>query len=349
MISEILVMAMPDENAVENDTTLPTRKQHTRLLGTYLIALPVILLGLLFWVWPVPTGTDDTWVPLSAWGWKLGDDTRLLVIVVIAAALGGYIHAATSFADFVGNRSFEESWRWWYVLRNFIGIALALLFYFVVRGGLLATNADANEMSVYGIAAVAGLSGLFSKQATDKLEEVFTTLFKTETGRGDDLRKDKLRHKKLVSEVMIPVDKIRHINCQPGDEKSVPFDQLKQMLKNMVTRVIILQGGNRILYLIHQSLIFRFIAEKHLDAEGSSTEFKVSEATLADLLGHADFSEVVSGRLAFVPLSATVGDAKRAMNAVEGCQDVIVTANGDRNEPVAGWLTNADIARLLER
>jgi hypothetical protein len=48
----------------------------------------------------------------------------------------------------------------------------------------------AGDLSPYGVAAVAGLAGLFSKQATDKLREVFETLFKTEkvTDRANPLK-----------------------------------------------------------------------------------------------------------------------------------------------------------------
>ena len=82
--------------------------------------------------------------------------------------------------DFVGNRRFVGSWTWWYLLRPFIGVALALLIYFAVRGGLIAASTGAGGLSPYGVAAIAGMAGLFSKQATDKLREVFETLFKTD-------------------------------------------------------------------------------------------------------------------------------------------------------------------------
>jgi hypothetical protein len=36
------------------------------------------------------------------------------------------------------------------------------------------------NLSPHGIAAIAGLDGMFSKQATGKLREVFETLFKTD-------------------------------------------------------------------------------------------------------------------------------------------------------------------------
>jgi hypothetical protein len=67
-------------------------------------------------------------------------------------------------------------------------MALALVFYFVVRGGFLTTSGGAKDINPYGIAALAGLVGMFSKQATDKLSEVFSTLFRAAKGEGDDKR-----------------------------------------------------------------------------------------------------------------------------------------------------------------
>jgi hypothetical protein len=106
-------------------------------------------------------------------------EVRLIVLVLVSAALGSYIHAATSFADFVGNRRISSSWVWWYVLRMFIGASLALIFYFALRGGLLTAGTGASNISPFGVTAVAAMVGLFSKQATDKLSEVFDTLFRS--------------------------------------------------------------------------------------------------------------------------------------------------------------------------
>jgi hypothetical protein len=44
----------------------------------------------------------------------------------------------------------------------------------------------------YGVAALAALAGMFSKQATDKLDEIFTTMFKTSEQAGDAQRSHKL-------------------------------------------------------------------------------------------------------------------------------------------------------------
>jgi IPT/TIG domain-containing protein len=104
--------------------------------------------------------------------------------------LGSFIHGATSLADYMGNNRFSRRWTWFYVLRPVIGMALALVFYFVIRGGFLTTNVGPTDINPYGIAALAGLVGMFSKQATDKLSEVFTTLFRS--GEGDQKRSDPL-------------------------------------------------------------------------------------------------------------------------------------------------------------
>ncbi len=117
-------------------------------------------------------------------------DERLLLLVIVAGMLGSFVHGATSLADYIGNNRFSRRWTWFYLLRPVIGMALALVFYFVIRGGFLTTNVGATDINPYGIAALAGLVGMFSKQATDKLSEVFSTLFRS--GEGDQKRADPL-------------------------------------------------------------------------------------------------------------------------------------------------------------
>lgn len=125
-------------------------------------------------------------------------ETRLLLLVLLAGAIGSYVHAASSFVDYLGNRTFISSWVWWYLLRPFIGMMLALLFYFVFRGGFVTAgvnqggDAAVSFINPFGVAALAGLVGMFSKVAADKLNELFTTLFKPASGQGDAKRGDKL-------------------------------------------------------------------------------------------------------------------------------------------------------------
>jgi hypothetical protein len=116
-------------------------------------------------------------------------EARLLLIVLLAGALGSYIHALQSLVDFSGNATLKASWTWWYIARPFLGMALALIFYAALRGGLLAgTPADIKYVNPYGSFTIAALAGMFTDQATQKLADIFDVLFKS-----DDKRKDKLK------------------------------------------------------------------------------------------------------------------------------------------------------------
>jgi hypothetical protein len=148
-------------------------------LGLYLVSISILLVYLIFEFWPTyeldgSIAIRDSTITLfgSAVRFTASIEVRLILLVLVSAALGSYVHAATSFADFVGNRRLSSSWVWWYVLRMFIGASLALIFYFALRGGLLTAGAGASNISPFGVTAVAAMVGLFSKQATDKLEGV---------------------------------------------------------------------------------------------------------------------------------------------------------------------------------
>jgi CBS domain-containing protein len=275
-------------------------------------------------------------------------EIRLFLLVILAAGVGSYIHAATSFATYVGNKSFVASWTWWYLLRPFIGVALALVFYFVIRGGLLSVQSDPADFSPYGIAAVAGMVGIFSKQATDKLEEVFTNLFRTEPGKGDDKRRNKLRDAIPVTDAMVPLRKIRKVVLPTGKTASdVKLADLFKILNEGFTRVPIFDESNICRYVIHQSLIYRFVARKSIEAAPPQS-LDLGIATLEDLLAFENVTNYVRDALAFVSPTATLGEAQAEMDKNEDCQDILVTTTGTSEGPVVGWLTNADIVRHIK-
>ncbi|MGW2744987.1 hypothetical protein [Streptomyces sp. NPDC001450] len=172
----------------------------TAVLGVFLLADVVVLCGVLLSLWPAlldtvradaESGATAGWSPFGLGEWALTADTAMLLAVICASALGSFVHAATSFATYVGNRRLYASWLWWYLLRAGIGVALALLVYFLLRGGLFAGGSGAGATNPYGFAGIAGLCGLFSKQATDKLREVCDTILSTSSD-GDRERRDKL-------------------------------------------------------------------------------------------------------------------------------------------------------------
>lgn len=183
-------------------------------LGSILLTVGLVLPYLLVTVWPAvvkttgPNAAAGKETNIELFGFislKADTDKALLLAVILASAVGSYVHVATSFTDYVGNRRLTWSWAWWYILRISIGVALAVVFYFAVRAGFLATDAPSKDINPYGIAAVAGLVGLFSKQASDKLQEVFKTLFRTARGEGDEKRADSIDNPKpLIAGVEPP-------------------------------------------------------------------------------------------------------------------------------------------------
>jgi hypothetical protein len=190
----------------------PLKLGARRFLVVYLIGFAIFLIGaivFLSWFDFTPLASDTTYGIIHAtpkdsyttlkpaaygimktpWGlWWLSLNIQLLLLATSAGALGSYIHGLKSLADFLGNRTAKTSWFYFYLTRPFLGAALAVLFYAVIRGGFMAgTPADANAVNPYGVIAVCGLVGMFSDRASQKLSEVFETMFRT-----DDTRKDKL-------------------------------------------------------------------------------------------------------------------------------------------------------------
>lgn len=108
---------------------------------------------------------------------EIWDEVRLLWIVILAGALGSLIHAVRSVYWYVGNRDLVWSWIGKYLLMPFSGSALAVVFYFVVRGGFFSPQAGFANTSPFGFAAMAALVGLFSEPAVLKLKQIAETVF----------------------------------------------------------------------------------------------------------------------------------------------------------------------------
>jgi hypothetical protein len=110
-------------------------------------------------------------------------ETRLLLLVMLAGALGSLMHSLRSLYWYTGNRMMVWSWVGFYLLLPFTGAILSVIFYFVVRGGFFSPQASFENTSPFGFAALSALVGLFSPQATLKLKEVAETIFtKPESG-----------------------------------------------------------------------------------------------------------------------------------------------------------------------
>jgi len=115
----------------------------------------------------------------------------VLIMVILLGTLGGLIHLASSLTIFVGNRDLKRSWIVYYLLAPVQGAALAPLLYLLLKSAVLAPQysdgGGTQNLNLTAIYAFAALTGLFSKQAVEKLADVFATIF------GSIEAKDKTR------------------------------------------------------------------------------------------------------------------------------------------------------------
>jgi hypothetical protein len=107
---------------------------------------------------------------------KADAELRVVLLVSATGTLGSLVYMGNSFIYHAGFGDLSSRWFWWYLKRPALGALLSLIAYFVLRGGLL--TATSGELNIYGILALSGLTGLFSRQAIDKLADVFDTVVK---------------------------------------------------------------------------------------------------------------------------------------------------------------------------
>ena len=196
---------------------------------------------------------------------------------------------------------------------------------------------------------MAALVGMFSKQAVDKLRELFDSLFRTGPGGGDELRADKLKPNQMVEKVMIPRSKIVAVVIPDGQTaQDVRILALHERLGGVVTRVPVFRADDSLLCVVHQSLIFKYLADAGIRAAKSDQPFATGTRTLADLLAAEGMQALVQDAVAWVARGTLLSDAKERMEATRGCQDVFVTEHGRPDEPVLGWLTDAELRRAAQ-
>jgi hypothetical protein len=153
----------------------PVKPAGIVLLALVILALLVFAVYCLIAVWPVkPAVTGPTTSHVVGIRLSLDQEQRLFVVVAVTGALGGLIHGARSLYTYVGNRILLRSWLLFYLSLPLIGAGLAVLFYLILRGGLV--TGTAAQVNFFGFAAVSALVGLFTPEAALKLQQIFTTL-----------------------------------------------------------------------------------------------------------------------------------------------------------------------------
>ena len=151
----------------------------------YFVGFFLILSFLLLKFWPSPSGEAQPMakeILLGPVSLKISEEVQLILVVALTGALGGCAFSANSFASHVGKGSFKTSYTCWYILRPIVSSILAVIFYFAFRGAFLSLSASTQDLDIFGIAALGGIVGLFSKETLDKLKELFDRILPTGQG-----------------------------------------------------------------------------------------------------------------------------------------------------------------------
>ena len=168
----------------------------------------------------------------------------------------------------------------------------------------------------------------------------------------------------LVTDCMTTKSRIRCSDLKELKEKTI-----SDILKNKEGRFIIVDENEVVQHVIHRSIFERFISlvalkqcevyKKEAEEENNikdnvengdkdearnNNNLKTSEeVTFQDFLNCSD-DKISNFRedkgFAVVSVHSNLLEAKKAMEAKNNCQDVIVTENGDKNKKIEGWITN---------
>ncbi len=146
-----------------------------------------------------------------------------------------------------------------------------------------------------------------------------------------------------VATAMILIGKAERRQLKAGEKpEDLKIKELvEQMTKAKRQRLPVLDEKGAALYIIHLSSLTEFIARESLRGAPPAD---IEKLTIGQLKVSAKdlFDKIVAWRP--VPRGGTLADAKRAMESQADCSDVFVTESGGADEPVLGWVTNADIA-----
>jgi len=115
--------------------------------------------------------------------------SRLLLLVLLAGALGGCFHALRSLWSYVGDRSLKRSWTLMYIFLPINSAALAFIFFLIISAGNGFFTQPAGSNTCYWIIGIAALVGLFSQQAFEKLKTIADAFFAPPAPRSEPLSK----------------------------------------------------------------------------------------------------------------------------------------------------------------
>jgi hypothetical protein len=160
------------------------------LTAVYLILFTIILLVAIVQCWPSSITPKGQVNPIShpkflLWTFSVSNEACLIMVVILAGALGGQVRSLRSLAWYAGNKELKKSWLLQYIVSPFVGATLAIVTYLIIRGVFVSAGPTIQQSSVYVYAGIASIVGIASEPVALKLKQVTESFF-TKPGEGKD-------------------------------------------------------------------------------------------------------------------------------------------------------------------
>ncbi len=160
-----------------------------------------------------------------------------------------------------------------------------------------------------------------------------------------------------VVDAMMPVGRIIRLDLTkeqtPGkiviSDVSAKFDSVGANTLR-ISRLPIFDADGKCVAFLHRGVWMEMLATAPPAQLADKTKTELGSLWTAQYpLGKGQsYKDVITSAFAFVAEDRTLADAKAKMESQTGCQDVIVTHQGNADEPVLGWVSNVDISRLSQ-
>lgn len=123
------------------------------------------------------------------------------------------------------------------------------------------------------------------------------------------------------------------------DESTLTLADLKAKMSATVSRLPIVDGAGAPLFIVHDSTIDKYKGAGHAETD-----------TLKQMLDSGSYRADLGPRRGFVLAKPddSIATAKTRMEAVTGCQDIFVTADGTEKAALVGWVSNVRLGKFLQ-
>ncbi len=302
--------------------TAGTRKamSHNRTMGLvgFFAFLTFVFIYLLVRFWP----SDAAKVT----------DMDLIVIAVLAGGLGGTVHGISSLVMYRGEEKLWESWFLWYALRPFTASSMGFIVYCALRAGFWALADESVGLTAFGTAAVAGVTGMFTYQVTQKLRDALDAFLGIEKKEKDGVVSisQKLDRTPIRD---VPPRSLERL-WKSGDSLAELTNWLKE--KVWYWFVPIVDDEGRLTTVISDEAVWRYLVDKDVKAE---------EKKVSDVLAYIDGAkglERAKDIYVEIGLENSVLAADDLM-ATKGLHLCMVTEEGKPTH----FITKDDIRRVL--